>query len=88
MIKGIIYLKPIKPTCLGILTMISLYKCLKKGRLFGNKVGVRTRGTLGDIDIDPLNKVPFRRAKTRAKKAMEKDATAAAAMLCKTGFRV
>ena len=29
-------------------------------------VGVRTRGTLGDID--PLNKVPFKRARSRVKK--------------------
>ena len=29
-------------------------------------IGVRSRGTLGDID--PLNKVPFKRARSRAKK--------------------
>ena len=29
-------------------------------------VGARSRGTLGDID--PLNKVPFKRARSRAKK--------------------
>ena len=29
-------------------------------------MGVRIRGTLGDID--PLNKVPFKRAKSRVKK--------------------
>ena len=30
-------------------------------------MGVRSRGTLGDID--PLNKVPFRRATTRVEEA-------------------
>ena len=34
--------------------------------LLGNLVGVRIRGTLGDID--PLNKVPFKRARSRVQK--------------------
>ena len=32
----------------------------------GSSVGVRIRGTLGDID--PLNKVPFKRATSRVQK--------------------
>ena len=33
---------------------------------FGLLVGVRIRGTLGEID--PLNKVPFKRARSRVQK--------------------
>ena len=32
-------------------------------------MGVRIRGTLGDID--PLNKVPFKRARSRVKKSLK-----------------
>ena len=39
---------------------------LTRRRGLACKVGVRIRGTLGDID--PLNKVPFKRAISRAQK--------------------
>ena len=52
--------KPCRIRC-GKYSSEKIHACIP-----GLRLGVRIRGTLGDID--PLNKVPFKRARSRVQK--------------------